>query len=106
MSRERHRVTWLHHHHAHSAEDRERERERGALTNPPRPRGGGGGGPLSLCSGREGVYRERVSERELDEASGLVAVELSSRVVSSHPDSSQTIPEQNKQKIKGQLEKR
>jgi hypothetical protein len=27
MSRERHRVTWLHHHHAHSAEDRERERE-------------------------------------------------------------------------------
>jgi hypothetical protein len=52
------------------------------------------------------VYRERVSERELDEASGLVAVELSSRVVSSHPDSSQTIPEQNKQKIKGQLEKR
>lgn len=71
MSRERHRVTWLHHHHAQSA-------ERGALTNPPRPRGGGGGGG-PLCSGREGVYRV---ERELDEASGLVAVELSSRVVS------------------------
>lgn len=63
--------------------------DREGLPNPPRPRGGGGGGPHS---GKEGVYTQRERERELDEASGLVAVELSSRVVSFHPDSSQTIP--------------
>ena len=52
MSRERHRVTWL------------RERGRTLLQE-----------EEAVLSGREGVYTQLRGE-ELDEASGLVAVEL------------------------------
>lgn len=95
MSRERHRVTWLHHH-AHSTERGCRtllvlEEEEEAVL---------------ILERRVCTHTERERERELDEASGLVAVELSSRVVSFHPDSSQTIPPSPLPPKKGQLKKK
>jgi hypothetical protein len=93
MSRERHRVTWLLHH-AHSA-----VRGSLSLTNPPRGGGGGGGGPLLWkggCVHTESRAEQRAEQsRELDEASGLVAVELSSRVVIQNPPLVQRSPPTN-----------